>query len=127
MRAIAAEQKNVFGDTIKARRLARGYTLRGFARAVPIAASYQSFIESGAVPPPSDTVIERMAELLDMPAHTLLIQAGRLPPDVLRALWQHPAMPAILSTLPGMNLDDAQTFCCQVTASLPQSIPAETD
>ena len=64
-----------------------------------------------------------MAEVLEVPAQRLLIQAGRLPPEVLRALWQHPAMPAILSTLPGMSLDDAQTFCRQVITSLTQSTP----
>jgi transcriptional regulator with XRE-family HTH domain len=124
MRPSRVEHWREFGELIKAHRLRRGYTLRGFARDVPIAPSYQCFIESGQVPPPSDAVLQRMAELLEIPAHTLLTQAGRLPPDILSAFWQHPAILPILSTIPGMTLDDAQRFCRQVLTSLPQSTPA---
>jgi hypothetical protein len=34
------------------------------------------------------------------------------------AFWAHPAIPPILSTIPGMSLEDAQTFCQQVVAAL---------
>ncbi len=124
MRTSTVEQWWAFGASLKFLRESRGWGLRPFARAIRIAPSYLCFIESGQVPPPSHEKILRMAEVLEVPAQRLLIQAGRLPPDVLRALWQHPAMPAILSTLPGMSLDDAQTFCRQVITSLTQSTPA---
>jgi transcriptional regulator with XRE-family HTH domain len=124
MRTSTAEHWQEFGALLKSLRQSRGWGLRPFARAVRIAPSYQCFIESGHVPPPSDEKILRMAEVLGVPAQRLLIPSGRLPSEVLRALWQHPAMPAILSTLPGMTLDDAETFCRQVIASLPQSAPA---
>jgi transcriptional regulator with XRE-family HTH domain len=102
-------------------RLARAYTLRGFAREVPIAQSYQCLIESGQVAPPSNGVLVRMAELLEVPSQTLLIQAGRLPPEMLLAFWQHPAVPPILSTIPGMTLETAQTLCRHMLESLPRS------
>jgi HTH-type transcriptional regulator, competence development regulator len=124
MRSTENEQWRAFGDVIKARRISRGYTLRSFAREIPIAPSYQCFIESGQVPPPSDTVLVRMAELLNVPAQTLFVQAGHLPPDMLLTFWQHPAIPPILSTIPGMSLETAQTFCRQVLDSLSQSPPA---
>jgi HTH-type transcriptional regulator, competence development regulator len=124
MRTSSVEHWQAFGVLLKSLRQSRSWGLRPFARAVGIAPSYQAFIESGHVPPPSEEKILRMAEVLDVPAQRLLIPAGRLPSDVLRALWQHPAMPAILSTLPGMSLDEAQTFCRQVIGSLPSSTPA---
>ena len=123
MRSPSPEQGSAFGASIRTLRLAHGWTLRGFARQIPIAASYQSLIESGAVSLPSDAVITRMAELLEVPEQTLFIQAGRLPPAVLLAFWSHPAVPPVLSTIPGMTLDDAQTFCSHILASLSQSTP----
>jgi transcriptional regulator with XRE-family HTH domain len=107
MRTSTVEHWRAFGASLKSLRESRGWGLRPFARATCIAPSYLCFIESGQVPPPSDEKILCIAAVLEVPAQRLLIQAGRLPPDMLRALWQHPAMPAILSTLPGMNLDDA--------------------
>ena len=124
MRTSTVEQWREFGTSIKSLRESRGWGLRPFARAIRIAPSYQSFIESGHVPPPSNEKILRMAEVLDLPAQHLLSQAGRLPPDVLLAFWQHPAIPPILSTIPGMTLEDAHTFCRQVLASLPSPTPA---
>ncbi len=118
MRASNVEHWREFGTSLKSLRESRGWGLRPFARAIRIAPSYQCFIESGQVPPPSHEKILRMAEILEVPAIHLLTLAGRLPPDVELALWQHPAMPAILSTLPGISLDDAQTFCRQVLAGL---------
>jgi hypothetical protein len=41
---------------------------------------------------------------------------------VTSQFWQHPAVPPILSTIPGMTLPDAQTFCQQMVASMPQSV-----
>jgi hypothetical protein len=61
-----------------------------------------------------------MAELLEVPTSTLFTLAGRLPPEVTSQFWQHPAIPPILSTIPGMTLQDAQTFCQQVLDTLPQ-------
>jgi putative DNA methylase len=124
MRTPGAIQWCAFGAFIKSLRLARGWSLRGFAREIPIAASYESFIESGAVAPPSDSILARMAEILEVPPQTLMTQAGRLPPEILLAFWQHPAIPPVLSTIPGMTLEDAQMFCRQVLASLSQSTPA---
>lgn len=121
MRASSVQQWRDFGASIKSLRESRGWGLRPFARAIRIAPSYQCFIESGQVAPPSNDKISRMAEVLEVPAQQLFTMAGRLPPDVLLQFWQHPAVPPILSTIPGMSLDDAQTFCRQVLASLPSS------
>ena len=108
-----------FGQLVRERRLASGMTSRELARQVAISPSYMLYIERARVPPPSNEVIDRLANILDVPAVRLLALAGRLPPHVLEDLWRHPAVPPILSTIPGMSLDDAQTFCRQATAPLP--------
>jgi transcriptional regulator with XRE-family HTH domain len=120
MRASNVQQWRAFGASLKTLRQSRGLGLRPFARAVHIAPSYQCFIESGHVPPPSSEILTRMAQVLDVPVQSLFTQAGRLPADVLLQFWQHPAIVPILSTIPGMSLDDAQIFCRQVVDSLPR-------
>jgi transcriptional regulator with XRE-family HTH domain len=124
MRCTTMPTWQVFGATLASLRRSHQLGLRAFARIVRIDPGYLCLIEHGKVPPPSDEVLTRMAEPLDIPTQTLLIQAGRLPPETLLAFWQHPAIPPILSTLPGMTLGDAQIFCQQVLDSLPQPTTA---
>jgi transcriptional regulator with XRE-family HTH domain len=112
----------VFGTTLKSLRTSRQWGLRPFARMVRIDPGYLCLVEAGKTAPPSNEFLCRMAERLEIPAQTLLISAGRLPPETMLAFWQHPAIPPILSTIPGMSLDDAQTFCRQVLATLPQPV-----
>jgi transcriptional regulator with XRE-family HTH domain len=118
MRAAAVEHWREFGEIIRQLREAHSWSLRGFAREMAISPSYQSNIESGQVAPPSDQLIERMAEVLGVSPASLLSKAGRLPPLTLSLFWGHPAIPPILSTIPGMSLEDAQMFCRQVVAAL---------
>jgi hypothetical protein len=61
-------------------------------------------------------VLARLAEVLEVPVNLLLTTAGRLAPEILREFWAHPAIPPILSTLPGMSLEEAQTCVRQVVA-----------
>jgi transcriptional regulator with XRE-family HTH domain len=124
MSATTIEQWHAFARTIKERRIAHGWPMRKFSRMAGISLGYLGFLETARCPPPSDAILLKMAELLDIPSQTLFAMAGRLPPDILLEFWQHPAVPPVLSTIPGMTLEDAQTFCRQVLASLPQSTPA---
>jgi transcriptional regulator with XRE-family HTH domain len=117
---------HALAHTIKHARLARGWPMRQFARLSGIFLGYLGLIEASRCPPPSDAVLMRMAEVLDIPAQTLLLAAGRLPPATLLAFWSHPAIPPVLSTIPGMTLDDAQAFCAHMCATL-QPTPHETD
>jgi transcriptional regulator with XRE-family HTH domain len=116
---ITLDQWLTFGRTIKDARVAHGWPLRKFARMAGISFGYLGFLETAKAPPPSDAVLMRMAELLEIPAPTLFALAGRLPPDVTTKFWEHPAVPAILSTVPGMTLADAQTFCAQINTIHP--------
>jgi transcriptional regulator with XRE-family HTH domain len=113
-------QWQTFAQTVKQGRLTHRWPMRKFARLSGIALGYLGLIEASKCPPPSDEVLMRMAALLEIPPHTLFALAGRLPPEVTSQFWQHPAVPPILSTIPGMTLPDAQTFCQQVVAGMPQ-------
>jgi transcriptional regulator with XRE-family HTH domain len=124
MSTTTIEQWHDFARTIKEHRIAHGWPMRTFARMSGISLGYLGFLETAKAPPPSDAVLMRMAELLEIPTQTLFTMAGRLPPDILSQFWQHPAVPPVLSTIPGMTLEDAQTFCRQVLASISQSTPA---
>jgi transcriptional regulator with XRE-family HTH domain len=124
MRRSGVPTWQAFGASLKSMRTAHRWGLRPFARAVKIDPGYLCLIESGKTSPPSDEFLMRMAALLEVPHQTLFAQAGRLPPEVTSQFWQHPAIPPILSTIPGMTLPDAQTFCQQMVASLPQQATA---
>jgi transcriptional regulator with XRE-family HTH domain len=116
-----------FGAWLKSQRTSQQLGLRHFARAIKIDPGYLCLIEAGKTAPPSDRVLARMAEVLAVPEQTLSIQAGRLPREILLAFWSHPAIPPVLSTIPGMSLDTAEHFCRQVRTSLSPSIPTYSD
>jgi transcriptional regulator with XRE-family HTH domain len=118
MRSVASEHWQQFGAELRSLREAKGFGLRQFAREIPLTSGYECNLEYGLVAPPSVQVIYRMAEVLEIPANHLLAKAGKLPPATMQAFWEHPAIPPILSTIPGMSLEDAQMFCRQVVASL---------
>jgi transcriptional regulator with XRE-family HTH domain len=105
MRFVAVEHWQKFGIELRSLRQAKGMGLRQFARAIPLTSGYQCNLEYGLVAPPSVPVIYRMAEVLDIPLTHLLAKAGKLPPATMRAFWEHPAIPPILSTIPGMSLE----------------------
>jgi len=75
-----------FGAHLRELRKARGLTLRELAQLVGVDFSYLSKIESGAVPPPSEKVISRIAVALKTTENELINLAGRIPPDVARTV-----------------------------------------
>jgi transcriptional regulator with XRE-family HTH domain len=118
MRTVADEHWQQFGAELRSLRQAKGMGLREFARELPTSPSHICHLESGRGAKPSVELIYRMAEVLEIPPNHLLAKAGKLPPGIMLAFWGHPAIPPILSTIPGMSLEDAQIFCQQVQAAL---------
>jgi HTH-type transcriptional regulator, competence development regulator len=108
-----------FGAYLRGLRQTQGSSLRQFAKQIPLSPSYYSQVERGLIAPPSAEVLLRIATLLGVSAVSLLARAGKLPPATWEQLWAHPALPAILSTLPGMTLDDASRFCAVVRENRP--------
>ena len=79
-----------FGETIRARRIAKGLKLRRLAKMLDVTPSYLSRIEAGVVPPPKEEKILRMAELLDLNSDQLLAFADKVSSDLLEIICQDP-------------------------------------
>jgi transcriptional regulator with XRE-family HTH domain len=85
-----------FGERIRAARLARGATLRTFARIIEISPTYLSKIERGELSPPATDKILSIASNLGEDPDELLGLAGKIAPDVVGIILQHPAEYAAL-------------------------------
>jgi transcriptional regulator with XRE-family HTH domain len=73
------ERARVFGERIRSLRRERKVTQRDLAGQIPMSAGHLSRIETGDYGPPSDEVIERLAEALATDRTELLRLAGRDP------------------------------------------------
>jgi putative DNA methylase len=89
-------------DFLKSRREQLGFSLRATAARCAVDPAHLSRIEAGALPP-SDTLIERLAEALSVPLDELLLLAGRVPPSLRRLVERdHHQVAAAISDLAGL-------------------------
>jgi len=76
------------GETISAARKKRGYSQKELAENLmkdeggAISAQYLNDIEHDRRQPSSESLLRRLAEVLEIPIEVLLYQVGRLPADV---------------------------------------------
>lgn len=76
------------GETILAARKKMGYSQKELAEKLmkdeggPISAQYLNDIEHDRRQPSSESLLRRLAEVLEIPIEVLLYQVGRLPSDV---------------------------------------------
>lgn len=75
-----------FGPYIRELRKQKGYTQRDLAPLVNVDYTYLSKVETNSVPPPSDKVIEALAEALDTPKDELFFHATKVAPDIVQDL-----------------------------------------
>jgi transcriptional regulator with XRE-family HTH domain len=73
------ERARAFGERVRSLRRERRITQRELAERIPVSAGHLSRIETGDYGPPSDEVIERIAEVLATDRIELLRLAGRDP------------------------------------------------
>lgn len=94
-----------FGDLIREKRLAKGYSLRKFATLVGISPTYLSHVEQGKVDtPPTVERVTKMAELLGENADELIAAAGRMPEDLAPIIRREPEqMPSLLRTASNLS------------------------
>lgn len=76
---------NNFGRLLRERRQERQLTLTGLAGELGVTKSYISMLETGRRQP-TDDQFESLARAVEIPADTLRVAAGRLPPDVVTAM-----------------------------------------
>ena len=81
-----------FGPTLRMLRQKAAYSLRQFAAMVGLSPSYLSRIERGKDPPPPETKIKRIAELLGGEPDDWLAAAGRVAYDLQLIIRLHPAL-----------------------------------
>ncbi len=75
-----------FGARLRELRKQTGLSQRELADKVGINFTYLSKIERGVMPPPSEKVILRLAEVLNADNDELMTLAGRIPPDIAQIL-----------------------------------------
>jgi transcriptional regulator with XRE-family HTH domain len=68
----------IFEDYIRQRRVEANLSLRAAAQAAGVDVAYLSRVEAGKVPP-SEALIDGLANALGCPSEELLLLAGRLP------------------------------------------------
>ena len=80
------EEAIKFGNKLKELRNKAGFTLRELAHRINVDFSYISKLENGQLPPPSEQVISRLAEVLDADREELIRLSGRVPADIAEIL-----------------------------------------
>jgi transcriptional regulator with XRE-family HTH domain len=117
------ERQRRFGAYIREVRLAKRIGLRAFADAIGLAAGHYSNVEHGRVTPPSEPIIVKMAEVLDVQVGALLCRAGRLSAADLHRFWASPLIPSLVMSSTGWTQEEANIFQETILASLPQPTP----
>ena len=100
--------KPQFGATLRATRVAKGYSLRKFAELIEVSPTYLSLVETGkAEYPPSAEKVRVMAESLGENADEWIAMAGRMPADLKDIIKNAPTeMPALLRAAKSMTPDE---------------------
>lgn len=96
-----------FGQIIKELRITnKDYSsLRDFSRKVGLSPAYLSRIENEKEPPPSEKVIERLAEALGADRYELFSYAGKVPIEFYEAFEKNPkGMASFLRTVRDIGL-----------------------
>jgi len=85
-------KEKTFGRVIREFRTEKGKYkgLREFAREVGLSPAYLSRIENEKEPPPSEPIIERMAEALGADKYELFSHAGKIPTEFLETFQKNP-------------------------------------
>ena len=100
-----------FGPFLRAKRLAKGLSLRKFAKLVDVSPTYLCQVEQENVDPPTAERVQRMAELLGENADELIALAGRVPEDLPEIIRRCPtAIPELLREADGLSADQLRAL-----------------
>lgn len=84
---------NAFGQRVRELRNAKGYSLRELAPLVDVGFSYLSKVERGRLDfgnSPSESLIHRLAAVLEVDEDELLLMAGRIPASITNRILHQP-------------------------------------
>ena len=99
---------NKFGDRIRELRKAKGYSLRRLAPLVGVGFSYLSKVERGRLDfdgTASESLVHRLATVLESDEDELLLLAGRIPESLAERIREQPEVFRLLAQC------DAKKFC----------------
>lgn len=95
-----------FGQLLREKRLAKGFSLRKFAGLVEISPTYLSQVEQDNVDPPTADRVKRMAELLGENVDEWTALAGRLTEDLPEIIHEAPIeVPDLLRAVRGLTAE----------------------
>lgn len=93
-----------FGQMLREKRIAKGFSLRKFAELVGVSPTYLSQVEQDNVDPPTADRVKRMAELLEENVDEWTALAGRLTEDLPEIIHEAPtAVPDLLRAVRGLT------------------------
>jgi len=96
--------KKTFGQTLREKRVAKGYSLRKFAQEVDVSPTYLSQVEQDKVAPPTADRVRTMAEKLGENVDEWTALAGRLTEDLPDIIHEAPsAVPDLLRAIRGLT------------------------
>ncbi|MEY2726253.1 MAG: hypothetical protein RLZZ458_2120 [Planctomycetota bacterium] len=99
-----AGTSNIFGQWLRDKRVAKGFTLRKFAEQVGVSPTYLSHVEQGVADPPTADRVKTMAELLGENPDEMIALAGRVPEDLPEIIQRQPTeMPELLREASGLT------------------------
>jgi transcriptional regulator with XRE-family HTH domain len=103
---MAVKKGKTFGQFLRDKRIAKGFSLRKFAELVGISPTYLSQVEQDNVDPPTADRVKRMAELLTENVDQWTALAGRLSEDLPEIIRESPtAVPDLLRAVRGLTAD----------------------
>lgn len=102
---MASKRGKSFGEVIREKRLAKGYSLRKFAELIDVSPTYLSLVEQNKVErPPRTERVRRMAEVLGENADELAALAGRVLEDLPDIINRQPTQfPDLLREASGLT------------------------
>ena len=110
------DPRQIFGDLLRATRIAKGYSLRKFAELSDTSPTYLSQIEQAKNErPPAEERVRRIAELLGQDADEWVALAGRVSEELTDIIKGEPqAMPALLRAAKGLTTEDLRKLTEQI-------------
>ena len=119
--------QTTFGELLRAKRLAKGYSLRKFASLIDVSPTYLSQVEQGHIDPPTAERVGRIAELLGENADVLIAMAGRLPDDLPTIIRKQPErMPELLREANGLTAEQLLRLTKQARRLKSQDVRKKT-
>lgn len=118
-----ANDNKSFGDYIKELRNAKketnpSFSVRGLAEKVKVSATYLSKVERGELPA-SESIIYKLAEVLEVNAEVLFAQAGKIEPKLEEQIASHKSpenMAAFLRIASGLSKERLDMYRCMIEA-----------